>query len=555
LFGFSGDDFFSNISALGPMGDVYLEQRPRKRWRKVSHDPTYKAGDLIHVVGNSYLVVRVLGAGGMGAVYWCIDKELDEPRVLKVLHPSLARERPDIVERFLREARAIVKIRHDNIVRVIGLHRVADPWKTPCFSMEALEGHSLTDAIKNGGMEVPHRALHVLYQTLAGLAAMHARGVVHRDIKPGNLFLFTASREDVLIKILDLGVIRLMADETVYEGFIGTFGYASDRQLSGKLAEPEDDVFAAMLVCYECLTGSYAFEKSGQTKDGAVSRIGKRPPPLRDHGLDYPDLEEMFEQAFDPDPSKRFKDAMSALRVAKKLYKKYAEGVSAPIQAPSTTQDRPGTAEPITHALLSPTRPDTMPAWLEEFRKHSADAPVAVRVADSEVDERGPTTPSQTRGARRKDDRRAPRSSRASRQHRAESWSRRAAVPRARRCSSRGDRATFRSPAGAVRDAADGRGRRDRVRPELETDTAYRTARVAEGQDARTEVLDPQRGDRRSRARRLHVRRLPVRHRSRSERHRLRLSRDQRQARAHRLRRQALLAHGSQEHKRHVRGA
>lgn len=382
------------------MGSVHLEPRARRR-RKVSHEPTYKPGDLIHVVGNSYLVVRVLGSGGMGAVYWTMDKELDEPRVLKVLHPDHARNRPDIVDRFLREARAMVKIKHDNIVRVIGLHRVMDPWRSPCFSMEALEGHSLADAIANGGMELPHRALHVLYQTLAGLAAMHARGVVHRDIKPGNLFLYTAGREDVLIKILDLGVIRLVADETEYEGFVGTYGYASDRQLSGKLAEPEDDVFAAMLVGYECLTGTYAFEKYGMSREGALARIGKRPPPLRDHGLDCPDLEQLFEKAFDPDPTKRFRDALSALREVKKLHKKYSEHLAPPPRGPSTTQDRP-VAEPLTQALLSPTRPDQMPAWLEELRRQ---APIAVRVADSEVDERGPTTPGPRLGGRTIDQR------------------------------------------------------------------------------------------------------------------------------------------------------
>lgn len=358
--------------------------------------PAFKVGDLIHAPGNAFLVERVLGAGGMGAVYWVIDKELDEPRVLKVLHPDHARDRPELVDRFLREARAMTKIKHPNIVRVIALLRLLDAHRSPAFTMEALQGFSVADAIGRG-VEAPHRALQIYYQTLAGLDAMHQRGLVHRDIKPANLLLHNEEgREELLVKILDFGVVRIVVDERDYEGFIGTFAYASDRQLSGKLAEPADDVWAASMVLYELLTGCHPFQEFGLGKDGALARIGKTPRTLRDHGLDLPDLDELLSKALDPDPAARFQDAFSAMKVVKKLHKSYLERFQGPPKAATTTEDRAvqPNASPITQALLSPTRPDAPPPdWLAEFRDDFAAGRVAVNAIASSIDVHGPTTP------------------------------------------------------------------------------------------------------------------------------------------------------------------
>jgi len=216
--------------------------------------------DADRVIGNKYRVLRVLGEGGMGAVF-----EAEHIHTLKrVAVKWLKATDQDARLRLLREAQAAARVRHPNVVDV---YDVAQEGDAVFLVMEYLEGESLTDLLERGGMPV-HELIALLLPAMRGVAAAHRQGVVHRDVKPDNIFLaHVVDAHAPVPKLLDFGISKLeprgneQLSLTSAGSLIGTPMYMSYEQLSGaKDVDARADVYAFGVVLYEALAGRPPFE-------------------------------------------------------------------------------------------------------------------------------------------------------------------------------------------------------------------------------------------------------------------------------------------------------
>ncbi|MGD8277587.1 MAG: serine/threonine-protein kinase [Gemmatimonadota bacterium] len=192
-------------------------------------------------------MTRTLGGGGMGFVYLARDRSLDRVVAIKAIRPELATEAA--VSRFLREARVLGRIRHPNIIPV---HRAGMADGLPYYVMEYVEGETLAERIARRRMS-EREAITTGRALLDALGAAHAAGVIHRDVKPANVFL-TGSR----VLLGDFGVARVDTtdpDATSTSGHIGTPAYMAPEQSAGGIVTEQSDVYAAAMVIYEMLTG------------------------------------------------------------------------------------------------------------------------------------------------------------------------------------------------------------------------------------------------------------------------------------------------------------
>ena len=200
-----------------------------------------------------YEILSRLGVGGMAEVVLARDRALGRLVALKLLAPALAGD-PMFVERFRREATAIASLNHPGVV-VIYDHGVAEG--QPYIAMEYVAGRTLKQIIADSAPLAPGDAIAYACQVLDGLAAAHAVGIVHRDIKPQNLIV----RDDGTLKVADFGVAR-SADETVLTqlgSVIGTADYISPEQARGEIATPPSDLYSLGVVLFEMLTGTLPF--------------------------------------------------------------------------------------------------------------------------------------------------------------------------------------------------------------------------------------------------------------------------------------------------------
>jgi len=202
-----------------------------------------------------YDIVAELGRGGMGVVYKGFESALGRYVAIKVLADSLAHD-PGVRERFLREARSMAALNDPHIIQI---HSIGEDDGHPYFVMEFVEGESLGSLLKREGRLTLEQSLKVIHQTASGLATAHDRGVVHRDIKPGNLMI--SSRGSV--KIADFGIALSNQDLskklTSTGEFVGTPGYLSPEVCLGKPVDQRSDIFSLGIVLFEMLTGKMPF--------------------------------------------------------------------------------------------------------------------------------------------------------------------------------------------------------------------------------------------------------------------------------------------------------
>jgi serine/threonine-protein kinase len=206
---------------------------------------------------GSFRLGRVLGRGAMGEVYEAVHRTTGEPAAVKLLQPQVLAQ-PNMVQRFLREARIVASLDAANVVRVL---EVAPPdAPLPYLAMERLVGTDLSDYLREHKRMSARALLVMLRQVGAGLDAAWAAGVVHRDLKPRNLFLSRQGTREVW-KILDFGVARLAGDETLtHDQIVGTPNYMSPEQANGRSVTPKSDLFALGVIAYRALTGHPAFD-------------------------------------------------------------------------------------------------------------------------------------------------------------------------------------------------------------------------------------------------------------------------------------------------------
>jgi serine/threonine-protein kinase len=198
-----------------------------------------------------YALQRRIGRGGMGSVFLAEDTSLHRPVALKLLPPELAAD-PDYVARFEREATTLAAIRHPNLVHI---YAVGHEGGRHYIAMEFLEGRTIAEALREQGELPPERAVHVVAQVLDALDSVHAAGVVHRDIKPGNIMGDRAV-------LMDFGLAKPRGDRSVTTGheIIGTAEYMAPEVAEGNEASPQSDLYALGVVLFEMLTGEVPFK-------------------------------------------------------------------------------------------------------------------------------------------------------------------------------------------------------------------------------------------------------------------------------------------------------
>jgi serine/threonine protein kinase len=254
-------------------------------------------------LGNHRIVSRI-GKGGMGEVYLAENPKIDRRAAIKVLH-ARAEADPDTVKQFFDEARAANRVHHQGIVDIYDYGH--DPEVGPYLVMEYLEGRSLGQRIRRDGALPVEDAVSILGDVASVLEAVHRHGLVHRDLKPDNVFLASDGR----VKVLDFGVAmlatRMRDDETGLFYVMGTPQYMSPEQCSVSAdIDHRTDVYALGVIAYEMLTGLVPFDNRDHRKV-LLMHQSEPPPPLT--ALDYrapEELEPVVLRALAKEPSERY---------------------------------------------------------------------------------------------------------------------------------------------------------------------------------------------------------------------------------------------------------
>ena len=230
-----------------------------------------------------YEIRSHIGAGGMGEVYLGRDTKLDRDVAIKVLPDALAHD-AERLARFQREAKVLASLNHPNIAAIYGLQESVG---TSCLVLEYVEGETLAARLKRGPLAAD-QALDVARQMTEALEAAHDKGVIHRDLKPGNVML----RLDGVVKVLDFGLAKALVDDSPKSSFdnsptitadytkpgvvLGTAAYMSPEQARGRPLDKRTDIWSFGVVLFECLSGRRPFE--GDTTSDLVARILEREP-------------------------------------------------------------------------------------------------------------------------------------------------------------------------------------------------------------------------------------------------------------------------------------
>ncbi|HEU0106909.1 MAG TPA: protein kinase [Vicinamibacteria bacterium] len=202
---------------------------------------------------GKYDIVKPLGKGAMGIVYLAHDTILERDVALKVMVAAIADD-PELKTRFEREAKAVARMTHPNVVNVFDLGSHTDG--SPFIAMELLKGMDLQKAVRTPPPLTLERKVNIIVQVLAGLAHAHQAGIVHRDIKPANIFI----NQDGTVKIMDFGVARLTtASMTGTGNIVGTADYMSPEQVKGAKVDGRSDLFSVGCMLYELLAGRRPF--------------------------------------------------------------------------------------------------------------------------------------------------------------------------------------------------------------------------------------------------------------------------------------------------------
>jgi len=306
------------------------------------------------IIGDRYQLGRVIGRGGMATIHEAMDLRLERPVAVKLLRPEAAAD-ADLADRFRREALAATVLRHPNIVAC--LDTGTDDGQ-PYLVMDLVDGEDLAARLKRGGRLAPTHAARIGLDVARALGVAHVRGIVHRDVKPGNILLASDGRA----MVTDFGIARLAADaEAARPGTtLGSVHYFSPEQAKGATTTPASDVYGLGLVLYEAMTGARAF--GGETTDAiALARIGATPPSPRSIRPEVPvDLDAVVRRALAPEPADRYANG-NAMATALEAAMQTADDaspttiVSTPVVAdvppePSTHPERPARAGPRTTA-------------------------------------------------------------------------------------------------------------------------------------------------------------------------------------------------------------
>jgi serine/threonine-protein kinase len=295
----------AGMSQVGPAPQ--LDARPVSVATSPTMDAGYRLGHLTvgQTVLGRYHVKKELGRGGMGAVYLADDSKLGELVALKVISSIHAGDPDEARERFRREVQAARRVTHANVVRI---HDLGEDGPLMFLSMEYVDGETLHARVKRGGPLPVGQAREVLGEVAAGVAAAHAVGVVHRDLKPQNVLLGGGGR---IVKVIDFGLAKatFQPGSTATGIILGTPEYMAPEQIRGGNCDARTDVYALGATAYYALCGRPPFAGDTPIAIG-FAQVHEQPSPPREHRPEVPQaLESAVMRALAKDPKARFADA------------------------------------------------------------------------------------------------------------------------------------------------------------------------------------------------------------------------------------------------------
>jgi Leucine-rich repeat (LRR) protein len=304
----SGDPPLAEPASLatGDTADVPLTPPAAPHVPPGLFHPAPRPGDLGRIA--HYRILGLLGAGGMGLVFLARDPGLDRDLALKVMRPHLAAD-PVARARFLREARAAAAVKSDHLVTVYGVGESDAPiGRVVWLALELLEGESLEDRLKRSGRLQPTEIARLAWDASAGLGAAHAKGLVHRDVKPGNLWLEAPTGRT---KVLDFGLARpAEGDDVSLPGtVVGTPAYMAPEQAVGGVIDHRADLFSLGCVLYRCAAGVGPFAR-GSSMATLQALATELPAHVSAHNPELPPgLADLIMALVEKDPDRRLQSA------------------------------------------------------------------------------------------------------------------------------------------------------------------------------------------------------------------------------------------------------
>ena len=265
---------------------------------------------------GSYRLVQLIGTGGMGEVWRATHRMLARPAAIKLIKPEILgssgqRETAGVVERFRREAEAASSLESPHTIRLYDFGETGAG--TFYFVMELLDGLDLETLVRRHGPLPPERVVHVLRQSCHSLAEAHDRGLVHRDVKPANIYLCRLGRDYDFVKVLDFGLVKYGRDESILDTIketseltTGTPAYMAPEMANGDPVDRRTDLYALGCVAYWLLTGELVFQADSALRM-LIQHIQAEPmPPSRRTGRAVPPaLERLIMRCLEKDPARR----------------------------------------------------------------------------------------------------------------------------------------------------------------------------------------------------------------------------------------------------------
>ena len=294
----------ANAATIGPMGVVTSLGSTVGR----VGDGGFRAGDQ---VGPRYTIIKLLGTGGMGAVYQAFDHELGVAVAIKVIRPAAqsdATAARDLELRFKRELVLARQITHKYVVRI---HDIGDVDGVKYLTMPFIEGETLADLLRREGRLPVPRVVAIARQVALGLSAAHDKGVVHRDLKPENIMIEKGDADapgDTLI--MDFGIARSMehgSTQTAAGSVIGTLEYMAPEQAQGKKVDQRADIYAFGLILYDVLLGRQRLANRDNPMSELLARLNQAPAAPRTIDVAIPDdLDRIVQRCLQPTPDARY---------------------------------------------------------------------------------------------------------------------------------------------------------------------------------------------------------------------------------------------------------
>jgi serine/threonine protein kinase len=333
------------------------------------------------IVANRYEIRAPIGAGAMGRVYRGLQRALDREVAIKCIQPHLLS--PDAASRFLREARAVSRLNHPNVVSVFDFGRTAEGSEEFLFLvMELLTGPNLDQVMKEGPFPI-ERIVGIVRQALAGLSETHAAGITHRDVKPGNIVLEAKRDGGELVKLVDFGIARSSAAQaTQVNAIAGTPHYMAPEQAGGAPVGPAADLYAMGVLLFHLLTGRVPFDGPSATAVLVQHLSAPRPDPQAvapERNIPKA-LADVCRRAMHVDPHLRYESAAAM-----------SEAIERAVKPASTRSSLPPMSAEQADTLVPPgggsaARLGSIPPYRAPFESHSGvhELPLLGRKADLE---------------------------------------------------------------------------------------------------------------------------------------------------------------------------